>query len=200
MYSYEYAESDSEASEKDRTITETEEEVSQKMFYHSHNSAPRQRPSSSDSRVEDEISKAEHNETPRAIMSENKNVSAPSTLSPHVALSDPLEYVDWNSTTINQPSIWKLNKAPDSRNEETKKRMSDARLSFTSEILTVSTPKTSNFDNVREPYQSIKSPIDSPTSVNDFSTFDPKTLDASKITSPYFYGLPALCAYEVFYV
>lgn len=128
---YSYSESDSVTSEKDRTITETEEEISQ--FEHTPGSSQRIL-HTFDSELDES--------SPASFKQDDFQIR-------HHALSHPTEHAELRPVRINQQNIWKPNKI-----DETKKRMSDARLSFTAGILNES---NANMSSDTEKEQLLKS-------------------------------------------
>ena len=163
---YSYAESDSETSEKDRTMTETDEEVFQFVHipgssYYNH------------LQTEVEILDAELNPiSPASFTQDNVQIR-------HHALSHQIEHAELKPFGIIQQNSWKPNQI-----DETKKRLSDARLSFTAGILNDSDTNIPSSENAKE--QLLKSSFDS-RPVNDLSTHSIAQFPTYSFPSPYDY-------------
>jgi len=163
---YSYAESDSETSEKDRNMTETEEEVFQ--FVHIPGSSY-----SNHLQTEVDILDTELNQiSPASFTQDNVEIR-------HHAVSHQIEHAELKPVGINQQNIWKPN-----QNNDSKKRLSDARQSFTAGILNDSNANISSSENVKE--QLLKSSFD-PRPVNELSTHSIAQFPTYSFPSPYCY-------------
>lgn len=161
---YSYTESDSETSEKDRTITETEEEVFQFELI----------PGSPHSHLQTGVEILNRETKDLLLGSFNQsNVQIR-----HYMPSYLTEHLELKPIGINRQNIWK----PENQIDESKKRMSDARLSFTASIL--NDPNTNSSGNIEE--QPGESSFDS-LPVNEFAIHTKAQFPTYNLLTPYYY-------------